>query len=960
MPPMDPTMSLKRVLHPEPDEAHYQDRREQRQHEVQSMYQPSPMGSLAATQHFVYPIVPFPSYTAMGMTAVSETIPSTLGSFGPVSLPSLGADSAFVELDLPEYYDSSNESIEEWYNTLAENRMHQETDGTPPSTLGDAGQSLFVEQPDASVSENSSLICYGMLYQADLKLSGKPEDLEPKLSTGQVMQQLKVKDSNRTIELFWPDEQDNQTVNLGYLTSAYSELGNLLLNEGVFIESVIPTHEFYKLIKNKKFKDLKVDLHIYGPERTSNRVKKTLCEKKLWLQKPKHLRENVEYKNPQAIRFPEIVDFVPLADQQALTRATEPTRPEAEPLQPFVNNVYSSLSRANNLSGTSGHRNLRTPLLDHQSKALSFMLQRESGEIPEEFRLWKPKTENGEVKFQHEINKQISYHPVDESGGGILADEMGMGKSLSILALIIQTLEASREWEAQQRNSSQSPDSVANAVHGTLILVTSPLLINHWVQEIERHLGGQDVIKTIRYHGSKRKGLVKEIPGADIVITTYHTLAVESLPDGGPLHKFGWYRIVLDEAHTIRRTSTHFHRNCANFTAKSRWCLTGTPIQNSLEDIGALFSFINVKPFDDPGTFRRCITAPFNSGGKDQIERVKQRLVSLMNSLTLRRTRETLHLPGLNEDIRYITLSEPERDLYRYVHKAMTRKIEQSISNGQMSDFNTFHRNLQLRIICNHGTFQKPLAWKKLNARDRAEAFVSPLDPNSEVKCSTCNGVIPIGYKNASVFKCQHRICKRCLEYPSSTSHEVRHCPLCTKVEEEDGDENYFEATGYSEKIARLMDDLKHDLQTTKSIVFSCWTRTLNLITRSLDDRGVSYLRIDGTYSLDARQKVLDQFAKDSEKHILLMTTGTGAFGLNLTCANRVFLVEPQWNPSVERQAVARTTRIGQQQPVQVIRYLVKESVEMDLRDQQKRKNEMADLGASELEAPNDAEAIDI
>ncbi|KAI4645401.1 uncharacterized protein J4E79_010940 [Alternaria viburni] len=74
------------------------------------------------------------------------------------------------------------------------------------------------------------------------------------------------------------------------------------------------------------------------------------------------------------------------------------------------------------------------------------------------------------------------------------------------------------------------------------------------------------------------------------------------------------------------------------------------------------------------------------------------------------------------------------------------------------------------------------------------------------------------------------------------------------------------------------------------------------------------------------------------------MTTGTGAVGLNLATANRVFIVEPQWNPSVENQAVARALRLGQKQAVLVTRYVVEQTVEQDMRALQDTKLERANL----------------
>ena len=106
----------------------------------------------------------------------------------------------------------------------------------------------------------------------------------------------------------------------------------------------------------------------------------------------------------------------------------------------------------------------------------------------------------------------------------------------------------------------------------------------------------------------------------------------------------------------------------------------------------------------------------------------------------------------------------------------------------------------------------------------------------------------------------------------------------------------------------------------------------------------LKFLRIDGTLTLSQRQKVLHEYENNSGIRILLMTTGTGAVGyvilghfatisantnrLNLTIANCVYILEPQWNPMIESQAIARVLRIGQERDVQVVRYIVTGTVE--------------------------------
>lgn len=116
----------------------------------------------------------------------------------------------------------------------------------------------------------------------------------------------------------------------------------------------------------------------------------------------------------------------------------------------------------------------------------------------------------------------------------------------------------------------------------------------------------------MKFHGVERRSLAAEIETADIVLTTYNTLTRDFHTKGAPsiLHRLEWYRVVLDEgpirgtipydrltflAHIIRHKGTTFNKAVSELNAKSRWCLSGTPIQNKLDDIGALFAYILIQ-----------------------------------------------------------------------------------------------------------------------------------------------------------------------------------------------------------------------------------------------------------------------------------------------------------------------------------------------------------------------------
>lgn len=117
-----------------------------------------------------------------------------------------------------------------------------------------------------------------------------------------------------------------------------------------------------------------------------------------------------------------------------------------------------------------------------------------------------------------------------------------------------------------------------------------------------------------RYHGQKREDRLTVLADCDIVLSTYHTLAADFSAEKSPIHNIVWFRIVLDEAHIIRRRVTSIYKAVSDLNANFRWCLTGSPIQNTLEDIGALFTFIKATPFDSIATFRHFIATPFSEG----------------------------------------------------------------------------------------------------------------------------------------------------------------------------------------------------------------------------------------------------------------------------------------------------------------------------------------------------------
>ncbi|CAF3557385.1 unnamed protein product [Fusarium graminearum] len=838
-------------------------------------------------------------------------------------------------------------------------------------------ESLFVTDQDEIT------VHYGMLHNVEVKLV--PDDMssfDDRLKTGDSpYQYFKPTEYQKQVMLCFPEDEKH----FGHLSSAAGQtLMPLITRPRVEVAPLALKIDLREIIhRANKSADarVKVDINIYGPRSVGTSIGEVLSNGKLWLQRSSHSKNGTEYDNPHFLSIT-VADGHNGLVQNEVVASNGPTKKKTreEQLRKMVEEVYNAVDNTRELELVEGGDRVTRQLLRHQKEALGFMLERESGHINDKYRLWKEIIQDGRVQYRHRITKRRRDTRPEEKGGGILADDMGMGKSLSILALVMKTLDNGQEW-ANLKNAEHKGRKTTRFSRSTLVVVSAALLVDEWMNEVKKHL--QTGLKIVKYHGDRRPKDLSElnmVEDSDIVVTTYHTLTTEYLIGKGktsPLYKLGWYRVVLDEAHIIRRPSTKFFQACDYLHANSRWCLSGTPIQNKLADIGSLFRFIRAEPFDKASEFRKWIETPFGNS-YDDLTLVKDRLVMLLEALCLRRTREVLDLPKTRQFVRHLNFTKPERDQYERTRNIIMRNMEHRMGEVEKSSqFGMFQMWLQLRIVCNHGTYQKLFSWHRRNLLEEREAIVGTAGQYGEMLCVGCEQPMPVlGHDwSKKMFEdgCSHVLCTKCIEDSQFSELKIsqRRCPVCVRWyqapspagDEEDGTsrrkrkrnattkddhEHYFNAEGHSTKIRALVEDVRKDLWTTKSIIFSCWTRTLHLIARHLEKAGIPYLQLDGNSPLPQRQQTLNKFENGTETPVLIMTTGTGAFGLNLTSANRIFIAELQWNPSVESQAISRAIRLGQKKEVRVTRYITKDTVEEDIKQQQEYKKQIAALGFEE------------
>ncbi|KAF5687057.1 helicase-like transcription factor [Fusarium circinatum] len=834
---------------------------------------------------------------------------------------------------------------------------------TPELPMPSRSNATPITIPD----DEDVIVHYGMLHNIEVKLV--PDDMssidERLAAEASAYQYLTSTEYLNQLMLCFPEDGKH----FGHLPKAVGEtLLPLMMRPSVDIEPLSLRYDLREVVSRaNKPADarVKVDINIYGLRSKALDIGRILSDGKLWLQRSTHRRRDITYENPHFLNIN--VQDTGIDEIQNIQQAPNGGAPKKmskeDQLRKMVDEVYKTVENNREIEMVEGGDKVTRQLLRHQKEALGFMLERESGHINEKYRLWE-EIEYGDkkVQYRHRITKRRKDIRPEEKGGGILADDMGMGKSLSILALIMKTLDNGQEW-AEERNAEHKSRRSFTFSRSTLVVVSAALLVDEWMNEVQKHL--QNGIRVVKYHGENRPKTIEELKDPDIVLT------------GKPT------------AHIIRRPSTKFFQACEYLHANSRWCLSGTPIQNKLADIGSLFRFIRAEPFDKASEFRKWIEVPFDNSCDDP-EIVRDRLVLLLEALCLRRTREVLNLPRTRQYIRHMDFSPPERDQYDKTKAVILRNMEHRMGDAEKgSQFGMFQMWLQLRIVCNHGTYQKLFSWHRRSLLEEREAVVGTAGQYGEISCVGCEQPMPVLgcdlTKKMFDDECSHIMCSKCIEESRTSLPETRNrCPICVRWYKEpsasrdgetlgyserprkrrkanvveDDHESYFNEQGISTKIQTLVEDVQKDLWTTKSIIFSCWTRTLYLISRHLEQARIPYLQLDGDSPLRQRQATLHKFEKGDKTPVLIMTTGTGAFGLNLTCANRIFISELQWNPSVESQAISRAIRLGQQSEVRVTRYIINNTVEEDIRRQQEYKKHIAALGFEECAERRSAHSV--
>ncbi|CAH1452492.1 unnamed protein product [Lactuca virosa] len=588
--------------------------------------------------------------------------------------------------------------------------------------------------------------------------------------------------------------------------------------------------------------------------------------------------------------------------------------------------------------------------------------------------------------------------------GGILADSMGLGKTIMTISLLLAHTEKGGSLDKDSTSeingsdqSSSSPKKAAkfsgfdklrkqkqSLIGGGNLIICPMTLIGQWKAEIESH-SEPGTLSIYVHYGQSRPKDAKILAQSDVVLTTYGVVASEfsseNAEERGGIYSVRWFRVVLDEAHTIKSSKSQISMAAATLVADRRWCLTGTPIQNNLEDIFSLLRFLRIEPWGSWSWWNKLIQKPFEDGDERGLSLVQ----NILRPIMLRRTkfstdkegRPILVLPPADMQVIYCQQTESEKDFYDALFKRSKVKFDQFVEQGRVlhNYASILELLLRLRQCCDHpflvmsrGDTQDFSDLDKLakrflkggnNNNDTMEEgkempskayiqeVVEELRKGEQGECPICLEA----FEDAVLTPCAHRLCRECL-LSSWRNPASGLCPVCRKSVSKqelitaptdsrfrvDVDKNWVE----SSKVSALLKDLESFRSTgSKSIVFSQWTAFLDLLQIPLSRNNISFVRLDGTLNQQQREKVIKQFSEESDILVLLMSLKAGGVGINLTAASNAFVMDPWWNPAVEEQAVMRIHRIGQTKSVSIKRFIVKGTVEERMEAVQARKQRL-------------------
>ncbi|XP_058033507.1 DNA repair and recombination protein RAD54B isoform X2 [Ahaetulla prasina] len=453
--------------------------------------------------------------------------------------------------------------------------------------------------------------------------------------------------------------------------------------------------------------------------------------------------------------------------------------------------------------------------------------------------------------------------------GAILADEMGLGKTLQCISLI---------WTLLR----QGPYGCKPVIKRALI-VTPGSLVKNWGKEFQKWLGNERIKVFLVDQDHKVEEFINS-PLYSVLILSYEMF----LRSVDQIQKTEFGLVICDEGHRLKNSSIKTTAALLSLSCERRIILTGTPVQNDLQEFYALIEYVNPGILGPLSAYKKVYEEPIlrsqePSATEENTELGEKRAAELMHLtglFILRRTQEVINkfLPPKKESILFCRPTTLQFALYRSL---LNSQIVRSCLQGSLENSPHLICIGALKKLCNHPCLLLKAIQKESESRDNQD------------QTNLYDGL-------RDVF-----------------SQE------CAQTDFSESD------SGKLKVLTQMLAAIHERGPSERVVVVSNYTQTLNILQEVCQRSGYLYTRLDGSTPVSQRQHIVDSFnSKFCPAFIFLLSSKAGGVGLNLVGASHLILYDIDWNPATDIQAMARVWRDGQRHTVHIYRLLTTGTIE--------------------------------
>jgi len=508
--------------------------------------------------------------------------------------------------------------------------------------------------------------------------------------------------------------------------------------------------------------------------------------------------------------------------------------------------------------------------------------------------------------------------------GGILGDDMGLGKTVQVIAFL--TAAYGKTGDERDRKRMRKMRKAGKWYPRTLIICPGTLMEN-WQDEFRRWGWWH----TDLYHGNAEHRhevfLEAQAGMLEVMLTTYQTYRLNK----GEINMVQWDCVVADECHQFKERKSDTTKAINEVNALCRIGLTGTAIQNKYEELWTLLNWTNPGRFGPISTWKTSICEPLKLGQSHnashyQLARARKTAKMLVQNLLpqffLRRMKTLIQdqLPKKSDRVVFCPLTATQAQAYQ---NFLNSDIVEHIKNS--SD------------LCDCGSGKKA-GWcchMCLEDGSKWQSWVFPAIANLQKLSNHLAILIPQGTDPADKQAKDLDMLQIAVPDEWRRLYNSRDSILHAANPEFCG----------KWRVLKKLLNFWHDQGDNKVLVFSHSVRLLKMLQNLFISTSFTVKYLDGSMSYEDRYAAVQDFNTDPTQFVFLISTRAGGVGLNITSANKVVVVDPNWNPSYDLQAQDRAYRIGQTRDVEVFRLVSQGTLEEIVYARQIYKQQQASIG---------------